>query len=61
MRPTLDWLLVFAPAAVALSYAAPERGTAIFICACLAILPLAAELKGTGRGRGRDCPALGHD
>jgi Ca2+:H+ antiporter len=41
LKPSLNWLLVFVPAAVALEYLAPTRHTWIFLCACLSIIPLA--------------------
>lgn len=42
MRPRLDWLLVFVPIAIALRFVpALENPTALFIVACLAIIPLA--------------------
>lgn len=44
MKPSLDWLLVFVPVTVGLHFLAPDRQTLIFICACLAILPLAGWL-----------------
>jgi Ca2+:H+ antiporter len=44
LNPTLDWLLVFVPAAIVLKFAAPGRHTAIFVLACLAIIPLAGWL-----------------
>ncbi|RMF72224.1 MAG: calcium/proton exchanger [Acidobacteria bacterium] len=40
-RPSLDWLLAFVPAVVAAEYLVPSAQTAIFVGACLAILPLA--------------------
>lgn len=40
-RPSLDWLLVFVPLVAAGEMLAPRAHTAIFIGACLAILPLA--------------------
>lgn len=43
MRP-LDWLLISVPIALGLNYLAPHQGVipvAIFIAACLAVLPLA--------------------
>lgn len=43
-KPSLDWLLIFLPVTVGLHYARPGEATAIFICACLAILPLAGWL-----------------
>jgi Ca2+:H+ antiporter len=44
MKPSLDWLLVFVPVTVVLAHTAPGNHTAIFACACLAILPLAGWL-----------------
>jgi Ca2+:H+ antiporter len=44
LRPSLDWLLVFAPVTLALELLAPAQHTAMFLCACLAILPLAGWL-----------------
>ncbi len=44
LRPSLSWLLVFVPAAVALEALAPERHTAIFVVACVAVVPLAGWL-----------------
>ena len=41
LKPSLDWLLVFVPAVAILHYAAPAKAVWIFLCACLAILPLA--------------------
>jgi len=42
LRPRLDWLLVFVPIAIALRFVpALENPTALFIVACLAIIPLA--------------------
>ena len=59
-RPSLWWLLVCVPVAVALERLAPERHTWIFGFACLAIIPLAglmgrateqlAERAGAGAG-----------
>src|SRR5258707_654633 len=40
----LNWLLIFVPVAVGLQYLAPTYHTAIFIAACLAIIPLAGWL-----------------
>ena len=48
-RPSLNWLLVFLPAAAGLHYFAPEHHAATFVCACLAIVPLAGLL---GRATG---------
>ena len=44
LRPRIDWLLAFLPVAVALEWLAPERHVAIFVAACMAIVPLAAWL-----------------
>jgi len=40
-KPSLNWLLIFVPVTGVLDYAAPERGTWIFLSACLSIIPLA--------------------
>jgi Ca2+:H+ antiporter len=40
----MNWLLVFVPAAVLLRYLRPDWHTAIFVLACLAIIPLAGWL-----------------
>ena len=48
LKPSLDWLLIFVPITAWLHYAMPDAHTQIFLCACLAILPLAGWLgKGT--------------
>jgi Ca2+:H+ antiporter len=48
LKPSLNWLLVFVPISAWLHYAQKDAHTATFICACLAILPLAGWLgKGT--------------
>lgn len=42
LKPSIDWLLVFVPAAFALSYVPSLRNdTALFVCSGLAIIPLA--------------------
>ncbi len=42
MRPSLDWLLVFVPVAIALRYVpAWSNGTALFLVSALAIIPIA--------------------
>src|SRR5215217_2091423 len=42
LMPSLDWLLVFVPVAIVLRFfPALENPTALFICSCLAIIPLA--------------------
>ena len=44
----MNWLLIFVPITGWLHFAMPDAHTQIFICACLAILPLAGWLgKGT--------------
>jgi len=44
LKPSLNWLLVFVPVAVVLRFAAPNLPAAVFIAACLAIIPLAGLL-----------------
>jgi len=44
LKPSLDWLLIFVPITVFLEFAVPASHIAIFVCACLAILPLAGWL-----------------
>jgi len=44
LKPSLNWLLVFVPGAVILNFAAPNLPAAVFIAACLAIIPLAGLL-----------------
>src|SRR5437870_4848584 len=43
LKPSLDWLLVFVPVAIALRFppGGEPNATALFICSCLAIIPLA--------------------
>src|SRR6476660_9778680 len=42
LKPSLDWLLVFVPIAIALRFVPSfDNPTALFICSCLAIIPLA--------------------
>ncbi len=49
LKPSLDWLLIFVPIAIALRFIPGlENPTALFIVACLAIIPLAGWMgKGT--------------
>lgn len=49
LKPSLDWLLIFIPVAVALRFVPSfENATALFIVSCLAIIPLAGWMgKGT--------------
>ncbi len=44
LKPSLDWLLVCVPLAVWLEHARPDSHIAIFLVACLAVLPLAGWL-----------------
>jgi Ca2+:H+ antiporter len=44
LKPRLDWLLVFVPLVVGLELVRPAAHTAIFFCACAAIIPLAGWL-----------------
>ncbi len=47
-KPSLNWLLIFVPITAWLHVARADAHTEIFVCACLAILPLAGWLgKGT--------------
>jgi Ca2+:H+ antiporter len=56
----MNWLLVFVPAAVLLRYLRPEWHTAIFVVACLAIIPLAGWLgKATQHLAERSGEAIG--
>jgi Ca2+:H+ antiporter len=42
LKPSLDWLLVFVPVAIVLRFVpALDNPTVLFICSCLAIIPLA--------------------
>lgn len=41
LRPSLNWLLVFVPATIVLSFVSGAQATWIFVCACLAVIPLA--------------------
>src|ERR1700726_532052 len=58
LKPSLDWLLVFLPVAVVLRVW-PQLGneTALFICSCLAIVPLAGWM---GRATEELAEHLGH-
>lgn len=48
LKPSLNWLLIFVPISGWLHYTQPDMHTQTFLCACLAILPLAGWLgKGT--------------
>ncbi len=44
LKPSLDWLLVFVPAAITLELLAPELHTPIFLVSCVAVVPLAGWL-----------------
>ncbi len=42
IRPSIDWLLVFVPVALALRFVPPwHNATALFICSAIAIIPVA--------------------
>lgn len=41
MKFSLDWLLIFLPITIGLEYFAPDQQVWIFLCACIAIIPLA--------------------
>ncbi|MBL0157236.1 MAG: calcium/proton exchanger [Bryobacterales bacterium] len=41
LKPSLDWLLIFVPAAAIVHYTQPDQHVAIFVLAALAIVPLA--------------------
>jgi len=42
LKPSLDWLLVFVPISIALRFIPSfDNPTALFLCSCLAIIPLA--------------------
>jgi Ca2+:H+ antiporter len=42
LRPSLDWLLIFVPISIAIRFVPSWRNdTALFICSCIAIIPLA--------------------
>jgi Ca2+:H+ antiporter len=42
LKPSLDWLLIFVPISIALRFIPTfDNPTALFICSCLAIIPLA--------------------
>jgi Ca2+:H+ antiporter len=42
LRPSLDWLLIFVPVALVLRFVpAAHSDTALFVCSCLAIVPVA--------------------
>jgi Ca2+:H+ antiporter len=59
-KPSLDWLLVFLPTAIALRYAFPGHDTAVFIASALAIVPLAGWLgEATEHLAHRSGPAVG--
>jgi Ca2+:H+ antiporter len=56
----MKWLLLFLPLAIALEHLAPERTLAIFACAALAIIPLAALMaRATGVLASKLGPAIG--
>lgn len=44
MKLSLDWLLIFVPAAIVLHFYWPDKSTLVFVSACLGIVPLAGWL-----------------
>lgn len=57
-KPSLSWLLVFVPVAVALRFwSQPRNETALFVCSCLAVIPLAGWM---GRATEELAERLGH-
>jgi Ca2+:H+ antiporter len=57
-KPSLNWLLVFVPGAIALRiWPKLENETALFICSCLAVIPLAGWM---GRATEELAEHLGH-
>jgi Ca2+:H+ antiporter len=58
LKPSLNWLLVFAPVAVMMRIW-PQSGnkTALFVCSCLAVVPLAGWM---GRATEELAERLGH-
>ena len=58
LRPSLNWLLVFAPVAVMMRIWPPcGNETALFVCSCLAVVPLAGWM---GRATEELADRLGH-
>jgi Ca2+:H+ antiporter len=43
-KPSLSWLLIFLPVVLTLEFSHSKSHVAIFVCACLAIIPLAGWL-----------------
>jgi Ca2+:H+ antiporter len=44
MKPSLDWLLIFVPASVAIRLWPGEHAVPLFVCSLLAIVPLAGRI-----------------
>jgi Ca2+:H+ antiporter len=42
MKPSLNWLLVFIPVTLFLEHALPDKPALVFLCAALAIVPIAS-------------------
>ena len=57
MKPSLDWLLMFVPAAIAIRLWPGEHAVPLFICSALAIIPLAGRI---GRATEALAADLGH-
>jgi Ca2+:H+ antiporter len=58
LKPSLNWLLVFVPVAIALRiWPRLENETALFVCSCVAVVPLASWM---GRATEELAEHLGH-
>ena len=44
LKPSLDWLLIFVPASIAIRFWPGEHAVPLFICSLLAIIPLAGRI-----------------
>ena len=42
LKPSLNWLLVFIPVTLFIEHAMPDKPTLVFLCAALAIVPIAS-------------------
>ena len=58
LKPSLNWLLVFVPLAIVVRiWPRLENGTALFVCSCIAVVPLARWM---GRATEELAEHLGH-
>ena len=58
LKPSLNWLLVFVPLAIVLRFWPQlENETALFVCSCVAVVPLAGWM---GRATEELAEHLGH-